>query len=62
MNNPEQKLECIICKTDNVKTPLLQLNYQNQTYWICPQHMPALIHKPEQLTGMLPGAENMKAG
>ena len=61
MSNPEN-LECVICKASNAKIPLLQLNYQNQTYWICPQHMPALIHKPAELAGMLPGAENMQGG
>jgi hypothetical protein len=28
--------------------------------WICPQHMPILIHDPAQLVGKMPGAENLK--
>jgi hypothetical protein len=28
--------------------------------WICPQHLPLLIHNPQQLAGKLAGAENLK--
>ncbi len=54
MNNPEEK--CIYCERNSDEITLMLLRYQNNTYWICPQHLPILIHKPEQLADKLPGA------
>ncbi len=56
----ENKAECLVCKQDHSEVPLLSLQYQDHTYYICPQHLPILIHKPEQLIGLLPGAENLE--
>ena len=53
---------CVLCQKTDAETPLLQLSYAAKTYWVCPSHMPVLIHQPDQLIGMLPGAENMLAG
>ena len=50
---------CLYCKADSDTVPLIQLRYQANEYWICPQHLPILIHKPAQLTGLLPGAEQL---
>lgn len=61
MENHNEK-ECIFCKRDDVQVPLVQLSFQDRNYWICPQHIPILIHEPSKLAGMLPGAENMQAG
>jgi hypothetical protein len=36
------------------------LEYQGARLWICPQHMPILIHNPMELAGLLEGAEAMK--
>jgi hypothetical protein len=55
MNNPEEK--CIYCERSSDEVPLMPLHYQNATVWICPQHLPVLIHKPEQLADKLPGAD-----
>ncbi|MBN1668307.1 MAG: hypothetical protein JW862_14535 [Anaerolineales bacterium] len=30
-----------------------------QDFYICPQHLPILIHKPAQLADKLPGAEKL---
>jgi hypothetical protein len=54
------KPECIACNRDSNATPLIALEYQGARMWICPQHMPILIHDPAQLVGKLPGAENLK--
>ena len=54
--------KCIVCETDSQKVPLVRLDYRDQEMWICPQHIPVLIHHPEQLVGKLPGAEEFKAG
>jgi hypothetical protein len=61
MENNSEK-ECIFCKRDDHQVPLVQLSYLSKSYWICPQHIPILIHEPNKLQGMLPGAENMQAG
>ena len=42
--------KCIVCERDAQQVPLLAIQYQQETYWICPQHLPVLIHKPEQIT------------
>lgn len=52
---------CIVCEQSSQEIPLLALEYQDQQYWICPQHFPILIHKPGQLIGKLPGAEKLQA-
>ncbi len=51
--------QCIACGRTTAQIPLINLSYRNDSYWICPQHLPILIHDPTQLTGRLPGAEGM---
>jgi len=51
---------CIVCEQTSHDIPLLAIEYQDQLYWICPQHFPILIHKPNQLIGKLPGAEKLQ--
>ena len=53
---------CLVCQNDENQAPLIEISYQGKKYYICPQHMPILIHNPDKLAGMLPGAENMDAG
>ncbi|MBI5651571.1 MAG: hypothetical protein HZC40_14180 [Chloroflexi bacterium] len=40
---------CAHCGRTSAEIPLLSLQYQGKQYWICPQGMPVLIHKPHQL-------------
>jgi hypothetical protein len=54
MNNLDEK--CIYCNRSSGEVPLIPLHYQNEVVWLCPQHFPILIHKPEQLADKLPGA------
>jgi hypothetical protein len=54
--------KCIVCETTNQKAPLIQLDYQGQALFICPTHLPVLIHHPEELIGKVTGAEEFKAG
>ncbi len=54
MKNPEEK--CIVCERSSDEIPLIPLHYQNGSFWICPQHLPILIHNPEKLADKLPGA------
>jgi hypothetical protein len=54
-----EKHACLVCDQTNHEIPLLVIEYQDQKYYICPQHLPILIHKPQQLIGRLPGAEKL---
>ena len=56
----KQKKQCLLCCRDTTQTPLLTLDYRDATFWICPQHLPVLIHDPGQLVGRLPGAEDLR--
>jgi hypothetical protein len=53
---------CLVCKQDEQTVPLVQVDYKGNQYWICPQHIPVLIHDPQQLEGLLPDAGNLQAG
>ena len=53
---------CLFCKRGEQEVPLVGLDFKDNKYWICPQHIPMLIHDPTKLEGMLPGAENLQAG
>jgi hypothetical protein len=40
--------------------PLLQFEYRGAQLSICSQHIPILIHKPDQLVGYVAGAEDLQ--
>ena len=61
MENHDEK-HCLVCKRNDEIVPLVRVDYKGNSYWICPQHIPVLIHDPQSLEGLLPGAENMQAG
>jgi hypothetical protein len=48
---------CLNCGRKADEIPLLTLEYRDATYHLCPQCLPVLIHKPQNLAGKLPGAE-----
>lgn len=50
---------CLACGRGVNDTPLLELTYLDGLFWICPQHLPVLIHDPARLVGLLPGAEKL---
>ncbi len=50
---------CIQCNRSSDEVPLLVLHHQGQVFFICPQHLPILIHKPGKLADRLPGAANL---
>lgn len=54
------KKECIACHRNAEEIPLFSFDYRGSTYWICPQHFPVMIHRPADLIGLLPGAENFR--
>jgi hypothetical protein len=59
---PDIQPRCLRCQRSSDEVPLIALNYQGQDYWICAQDLPILIHKPENLSNQLPGAENFSLG
>lgn len=55
---PDNMPRCLRCQRSSNEVPLIRLEYRGDAHWICPQHLPILIHKPGQLAEQLPGAEN----
>ncbi len=51
---------CLACERGSDVTPLIAIEYRGERLWICPQHLPVLIHDPGQLVGRLVGAEDMR--
>jgi len=57
----ETKPSCIVCEVTDQQVPLVTLLYQSEVRYICAQHLPILIHHPEKLVGVLPGAESFNS-
>jgi len=57
----EKSPVCAHCERTDEEVPLLALSYKDQLSWICPQHLPILIHKPRNLIGKVPGVENLSS-
>ena len=57
---PSDAKQCLACGRGPEQTPLIPLEYRGAALWICPQHLPVLIHEPSQLVGRLPGAEGLR--
>ena len=45
---------CLNCNRTEGEYPLLKLTYQEKELFICPQCLPILIHKPQNLVGKIP--------
>lgn len=58
--NNSNEPNCLACNRTGKEIPLITLDYQNQKFWICPQHLPMLIHDPKMLVGKIPGADRME--
>jgi hypothetical protein len=50
---------CLVCNKGSREVPLIAFRYQGSDLWICPRHLPILIHDPAKLAGTLPGAEGL---
>jgi hypothetical protein len=48
---------CLVCKRGSGEVPLISFRYKGSGLWICPQHLPILIHDPIKLADILPGAD-----
>ena len=51
---------CLACGRSDHETPLVQLLHRGVELYICPQHLPILIHNPVELVGKLEGAEQLR--
>jgi hypothetical protein len=51
---------CLVCKKSSNETPVTKFYYQESEFYICPQHIPILIHNPQELVGLLDGADKLK--
>ncbi len=48
---------CLNCGRSEEKIPLVTLTFKGETQYICPQCLPVLIHKSQQLVEKLPGMD-----
>lgn len=53
---------CIVCKKTSEEIPVTEWYYKDNTFFICPKHMPTLIHNPHELVNHLPGADGFEPG
>jgi hypothetical protein len=51
---------CLVCKRTSDEIPLISFQYKGTGLYICPQHLPILIHDPTKLAEVLPGAEGFQ--
>lgn len=54
--------ECIVCKKSSNEIPVTKFYHKESEFYICPQHIPILIHNPQELIGILDGADKLKGG
>ncbi len=47
--------QCLNCGRSEEQVPLVSLRFRGKPLSICPQCLPILIHRPEQLAGKLGG-------
>ena len=46
---PSEKPFCLVCELSSDEVPLIALRYRDGEVWICPQHLPILIHSPARV-------------
>lgn len=56
-----QEKACLVCKKASSEIPVTKFYYQESEFYICPQHMPVIIHNPQELVGLLDGADDFEA-
>ena len=50
---------CLVCKKSSSETPVTKFYYKENEFYICPQHLPVLIHNPQELNCLLDGADKL---
>ena len=48
---------CLNCNRTDEQIPLLTSSFKGEAKYICPQCLPVLIHKTQQLADKLPGMD-----
>ncbi|NLP58501.1 hypothetical protein [Lutibacter sp. B1] len=56
----EHKKECLVCKKTLEEIPVTKFYYQDSYFYLCPQHIPVLIHSPQELVGLLPDVDKIR--
>ena len=56
----EKKKKCLVCDRSESEIPMTRFYYKESDFYICAQHIPILIHDPQKLTGLIPGAEKLE--
>ncbi len=46
---------CVYCERGDEHMPLLKLRFKGEKFYLCTQHLPTFLHKPEEFVGKLPG-------
>jgi len=49
---------CLNCSRTDSQIPLITITFKGEEKFICPQCLPVLIHKTNQLADKLPGIES----
>jgi hypothetical protein len=60
MDRSNESGVCVNCERDEAEIPLLQFQFRGDEYRICTNCLPVLLHRPDNLIGRLPGAEDIK--
>ncbi len=53
---PDFTPTCIVCQQTDDDVPVIAFRFRGADLWICSQHIPTLIHSPQKLADILPGA------
>jgi len=53
---------CIVCKKSAMETPVTKFYHKNSSFFICSQHIPVLIHNPQELAGLIDDADSLQGG
>ena len=59
MEKETEHRDCLVCHKDSMVAPLFALDYKGSRMWVCPQHVPVLIHNPQQLAEKYPWAKDL---
>lgn len=52
---------CLVCECSSEDAPLIKFYFKDEKYAICAQHLPILIHKPQELAGKLPQSDQLSS-
>lgn len=58
---PDTTATCLVCQQSEDDVPIVAFRFRGADLWICSQHLPVLIHSPQKLADILPGADGLDA-